>query len=302
MERNPLLDGTDHINIYSKGFTELGRFLTNFSNHGFTSSVHGYFASVEAYWYWLGCNHTEKERLRHTSGFHSKKLGRELNALDWQESPDFKQNIKNAIFSKIFNYPDMAIKLINSNLPFAHYYNYKGRIIEPEEGKWVIEFITEIRNRLQNCSNLEIKKENLFNAPKGVCLAQSCNTQGDWGAGIALEFKRRFPNSFKEQYNFCKSRNGHEILGNSMVHDEDGYRIASLFTSTGYGRHKSPEDVILCNTLRSIQSLTRDTLIKDIWIPKINSGLFGVSWKKTEIVLKGLLIMRPEVKITVCEI
>ena len=45
---NPQNDGVDHINIYSKGLTELGRFLSNFE-HILITTEDGDFNSIEGY-------------------------------------------------------------------------------------------------------------------------------------------------------------------------------------------------------------------------------------------------------------
>ena len=43
---DPKLDGIEHINIYSKGKTELGRLLTNFAQTPFIHPEYGRFESV----------------------------------------------------------------------------------------------------------------------------------------------------------------------------------------------------------------------------------------------------------------
>jgi hypothetical protein len=48
----PEEDGVTHINIYSKGKTELGRWLTNFSYSPFNHPEYGKFLSMEGFWYW----------------------------------------------------------------------------------------------------------------------------------------------------------------------------------------------------------------------------------------------------------
>jgi hypothetical protein len=45
-------DGINHINIYSKGKTELGRLLTNFARTPIETPF-GHFESGEGYWFWL---------------------------------------------------------------------------------------------------------------------------------------------------------------------------------------------------------------------------------------------------------
>ena len=46
-------DGIDHINIYSKGYTKLGRLLSNFTKSEFTHPIYGHFMSVEGFWYYI---------------------------------------------------------------------------------------------------------------------------------------------------------------------------------------------------------------------------------------------------------
>lgn len=145
--RIPEEDGVTHINIYSKAQTELGKFLTNFS-YSPIDTEDGYFASIEAYWYWLGTTHPEKDKLRKLSGFKAKQIGRDLKALDWQDSPEFKRKICTAISIKLLN-SSFLHEFTNSKLIFCHYYNYGGKVVEPNEGKWVIEHIEKLRQMLK---------------------------------------------------------------------------------------------------------------------------------------------------------
>lgn len=141
---NPQEDGITHINVYSKGKTELGRFLTNFAHAPFVHPEDGFFKSVEAYWYWLS---TKDDSLRETYGFRAKELGRQLGGKDWLEDENLKTKIKDAIFLKIFSNKKMLAEFKNSSLPFAHYYVYGGvKVVEPKEGKWIIDFIEGLRN------------------------------------------------------------------------------------------------------------------------------------------------------------
>lgn len=144
---NPLKDGIDHINIYSKGKTVIGRKLTNFAKHPFTCED-GDFKSIEGYWYWLSC---KDDRLRKLSGFEAKKLGRELRAADWVKDEWFKEKILKAIQIKL---DDLRSELKGITLPFAHYYVYgygdKAKVNEPEDGKWIIDFIQNYVNRLND--------------------------------------------------------------------------------------------------------------------------------------------------------
>lgn len=65
---DPKKDGIDHINIYTKGATEIGRLLTNLSPVEINSSL-GRFKTLEGLIYFLGCF---DNRLRYTDGFGSR--------------------------------------------------------------------------------------------------------------------------------------------------------------------------------------------------------------------------------------
>ena len=57
----PTEDGITHINIYSKGQTELGKMLSNFAKFPI-QTVDGNFMSVEGYWYFLSIDEKFSER------------------------------------------------------------------------------------------------------------------------------------------------------------------------------------------------------------------------------------------------
>jgi predicted NAD-dependent protein-ADP-ribosyltransferase YbiA (DUF1768 family) len=147
MSYKPETDGIDHINIYSKGCTELGRFLSNFT-HSPVETEDGHFESIEGYWYWLGTNRAEKDVLRRLIGYQAKVFGRKLRALDWQDSEDFKQKICNAITIKLHNNKDYLGMLQQSTLPLVHYYVMYNKIITPKEGQWIIDHINTFRNEI----------------------------------------------------------------------------------------------------------------------------------------------------------
>lgn len=59
---DPKMDGVTHINIYSKGKTQLGRVASNFAYFPFEIPNDGRFSSVEGYWHWLGLEENLKEK------------------------------------------------------------------------------------------------------------------------------------------------------------------------------------------------------------------------------------------------
>ncbi len=157
MKFNSSTDGIDHINIYSKGKTELGRFLSNFS-YSKIYTDHGSFNSIEGYWYYLLTPRFsfEAEKLKHLHGFKAKELGRKLTrGIDWEDSEEFKYFIKDAISQKIYKYDTFTNLLIESTLPLTHYYEYGDKVINVPECKWILDHIESLRKTLQLESNLD---------------------------------------------------------------------------------------------------------------------------------------------------
>ncbi len=143
---DPLNDGVTHINVYSQGQTQLGMFLSNFTNHPIATKD-GKFNSIEGYWYYLlSTDLKSREQLRTLSGFVAKKVGRTLAKQNYPANNDYKfQNlITLAIEEKILT-SRFKSNFIGSTLPFEHYYVYNNVVNEPKEGRWVIEFLEKLR-------------------------------------------------------------------------------------------------------------------------------------------------------------
>lgn len=143
-------DGIDHINIYSRGRTQLGRWMSNFAKTPFVHPYYGQFTSVEGFWYYMRSD-VRDDRLRYLWGFEAKKHGRELPA-KWYD--DFKEDILGAIYQKIIQNKELLELLVNSELPFAHYYTFQSGngsvvLINPREAEWLLTGIEEIRECLR---------------------------------------------------------------------------------------------------------------------------------------------------------
>lgn len=151
-------DGIDHINIYSKGATVLGRFLTNFSKSHIEINDLGSFCSVEGLWYFLSTDDiTEKANFRKLYGFEAKNEGKKIKNPTRIEEKLFQSYIKEAIKYKITNADlKMYTDFVNSTLPFTHYYQYGTKRIEPKQHQWIVEYISELRELLRNKQNINL--------------------------------------------------------------------------------------------------------------------------------------------------
>ena len=137
----PEEDGITHINIYSKGKTELGRWLSNFAYSPFVHPTLGPFASVEGFWYWLKTGRLH-DVLRDVHGWNAKKVGKTFPEVYCE---NFDNLIKTAIRAKLIANPRMLNALIDTNVILVHYYVYGGKVVSAGY-EWIPEYIQDIRD------------------------------------------------------------------------------------------------------------------------------------------------------------
>lgn len=137
------VDGIDFINVYSKGSTELGRWLSNFAHSPFECE-HGEFASVEAYWYWLRC---EDDALRSLHGYRAKSEGKKRKRVI--ERDDFEALIKKAIDLKLKSDRALIIEFAKSELPLCHFYEYSGKRTDAGY-EWIVSHLEMRRSLLKD--------------------------------------------------------------------------------------------------------------------------------------------------------
>lgn len=142
------MDGKDHINIYSKGKTTLGRFLSNFHRE-LLPTRYGQFMSIEGLWYWMGLSlwwdEPEVQTLRELSGNAAKLKGQELRARYGQTTHgDFQDAIIRASETKLVQNTDMFKLYVENELPFSHYYNFKGNYVFPNTNKFQMDWFNRV--------------------------------------------------------------------------------------------------------------------------------------------------------------
>lgn len=133
---NPKDDGITHINVYSKGQTELGKLLSNWGNTPFVHYEYGKFKTVEGCWYWLI---TGNEKLRDFHGYQAKQYGKELEQI---RSNPTKEELISIYQAKLYYNSFLIEELKKNKLPFKHYYVYENKVVEPKEWKWTIDYWT----------------------------------------------------------------------------------------------------------------------------------------------------------------
>lgn len=104
-------------------------------------------------------------------------------------------------------------------------------------------------------------------------LVNPVNCVGIMGKGLALEFKRRYPNNFASYQRACAV--GLEI-GNLHTCEEDGKLIIN-FPTKKHWKAPSKYEYIL-EGLLTLAELIKQKQIKSIAIPRLGCGLGGLDW------------------------
>ncbi len=150
---DPLRDGVDHINIYTKSRTVLGRLLSNMSLSYFNHDEYGRFASMEGFYYWLATG-KQHDDLRQLYGFNAKRVGREYSKV-LMDINEFHDELRAALWFKYRDYPAIGELFHTSpTSPFVHYYYYGSmdtmghappKVVVPKGNEWLTDEWERIR-------------------------------------------------------------------------------------------------------------------------------------------------------------
>jgi predicted NAD-dependent protein-ADP-ribosyltransferase YbiA (DUF1768 family) len=150
MEYTPDTDGVDHINIYSKGKTELGRLLTNFANTPFILDGVS-FKSAESYWFYCKARRMDLpyEHFKDLDAYSAKSAGKKL-AGEFEYTEEFKEEIRTGLKAKLRQNRHVLNLLVDSTLPLVHYYAYgkpgSWKVTDQPVHYWQCEFFMGIRD------------------------------------------------------------------------------------------------------------------------------------------------------------
>ena len=156
MEFLPEGDGIDHVNVYSKSRSKLGRTLSNFAHTPFTLGENR-FETVESWWYWTKMNKinaanlfptfTEEQMIEMKSkiGKEAKTMFRNLYKDDSSSYSPTKDELKAAYLQKLLEHPEIEKLLLENNLPLAHYYMMFSKKVSADSTLWTAKLWEEIK-------------------------------------------------------------------------------------------------------------------------------------------------------------
>ena len=119
-------------------------------------------------------------------------------------------------------------------------------------------------------------------------ITHGCNCQKDFGKGIALDFKKKYPLSFQVDY-----ESPSPFGGVSICTDYPEVIIVNSYTQRKKGKSYggNDSDNARYDAIRSCMKIINETYPnKHIGLPLIGSGYAGLKWSKVKKILKGELI------------
>ena len=112
-------------------------------------------------------------------------------------------------------------------------------------------------------------------------IGHGCNCAGAMGAGIAVEFRRRWPKMFDEYRARC--RDGRFGLGDVFVWKDSGLTIFNLGTQRTW-RTKATIEAIETALARMLE-IAREERLARVGLPRIGAGLGGLDWSPVKAAL-----------------
>ena len=147
---------------------------------------------------------------------------------------------------------------------------------------------------------IEFKTGNLLEE-EAEALVNTVNCVGIMGRGVALSFKKTFPDNFRAYAKACEE--GAVQPGKMFVY-ETGHmtnpRLIINFPTKRHWRGKSRIEDIETG-LKSLIETIRDYGIKSIAIPPLGSGLGGLNWPEVKSRIKDSLQSLPDLNVVVYE-
>jgi O-acetyl-ADP-ribose deacetylase (regulator of RNase III) len=112
-------------------------------------------------------------------------------------------------------------------------------------------------------------------AAKGIfAFAHGCNCAGAMGRGIAVEFKRRFPEMFREYKERCID--GRFQLGDVFMWKQSPTVVFNLGTQPHW---KAPAELAaIATALRTMTAMAERDEIDRIALPRIGAGFGSLDW------------------------
>jgi O-acetyl-ADP-ribose deacetylase (regulator of RNase III) len=126
-----------------------------------------------------------------------------------------------------------------------------------------------------------IPNMSIFDHPSSVALVNPVNCKGVMGAGLAKEFKRRWPAMFEHYKSVCVCSLGFRPGQLLIYYPGDKVRGPNIicFPTKDHWREPSKLEYIKVGLEALAEDLSRTATIDTIALPKLGCGLGGLAWE-----------------------
>lgn len=144
------------------------------------------------------------------------------------------------------------------------------------------------------------KRGNIFDEKDADALVNPVNCIGVMGAGLALQFRKRYPEMFQSYREACEASNVH--IGRMWVYKANGHfpRYIINFPTKQHWRNPSKLEYIQTG-LHDLIRILKDLKIGKVAIPPLGCGLGGLPWGVVRKMIVDALQDVPEIEVVVFE-
>ncbi len=137
----------------------------------------------------------------------------------------------------------------------------------------------------------------IFNIDGIQNYAHGCNCAGAMGKGIALQFKKKFPQMYKQYKSLCTE--GNFNLGDVYTYNYAFGYVFNLATQISW-KHKADINAVE-QSLKKMFIIASQQKVNTIALPKIGAGLGGLKWDEVKNILEKIAENYPQIQIFVVE-
>ena len=148
---------------------------------------------------------------------------------------------------------------------------------------------------------IEYKNGDMFNEPTEA-IVNTVNCVGVMGKGVALEFKRRWPDNFRAYKRLCDGKQLSPgkmfIFDNNDFLDEGKHRYLINFPTKQHWRSRSKIEYVrdgLVDFVRQIRGLG----IESVSVPPLGCGNGGLDWLEVRPLIEEAVVELPNVKFVI---
>ena len=145
-------------------------------------------------------------------------------------------------------------------------------------------------------TNIHTISGNIFDS-KMMTIVNTVNCVGFMGAGIALEYSRRYPEMNQEYIKKCK--NNEISIGELFIYKKSSPWILNFPTKMHYKDQSSIN--IIQKGLQRFIDIYKDEGIQSIAFPQLGSSLGGLNWEDVRIVMMEYLEQLTDIEIEIYE-